>query len=186
MQLGFMLLIPMLLFPVNVIHKNFSSFYQNFTQYWIVISFIILVIIEACSITFIHEYNTRPNILFIEYLKYPREVFKMLFKGFTVDVIGVVLFVGFMSYFIFKIFHKKFVPQYKPAHFYLWPLILLIMLITIRSSLGHRPANPAMFALTENAMVNSLVLNSPYSVFYAAYSMKHETSAGKKIGRAHV
>ena len=183
MQLGFMLLIPMLLFPVNLIHKNLSSFYQHFIRYWIVISLIILVIIEACSITFIHEYNTRPNILFIEYLKYPHEVFKMLFKGFTTDVIGVVLFVGFMSYFIFKIFTRKFTAQYKPIHFYLWPLIILVMLITIRSSLGHRPANPAMFALTENAMVNSLVLNSPYSVFYAAYSMKHEASAAKIYGK---
>ena len=183
MQLGFMFLIPVLLFPVNLIHKNLSSFYQYFIRYWIVISLIILVIIEACSITFIHEYNTRPNILLIEYLKYPHEVFKMLFKGFTTDVIGVVLFVGFMSYFIFKIFTRKFTAQYKPIHFYLWPLIILVMLITISSSLGHRPANPAMFALTENAMVNSLVLNSPYSVFYAAYSMKHEASAAKIYGK---
>src|SRR6056300_562559 len=104
MQLGFMLVIPMLLFPVNLIHKNLSSFYQNFTQYWIVISFILLVIIEACSITFIHEYNTRPNILFIEYLKYPREVFKMLFKGFFLDIIFVFFSIGVLGRFVYKKF----------------------------------------------------------------------------------
>ena len=182
-QMGLILLIPMMLLPVNIIHKNLCAFYQNFVQYWIILSLIIMVIIEACSITFIHEYNTRPNILFIEYLKYPREVFQMLLKGFTLDLIGVVLFVGFMSYLIFKIFQKKGSTEYKSSHFYIWPLIMIIMLISIRSSLGHRPANPAMFALTDNALVNSLILNSPYSLFYAAYSMKHESSAAKIYGK---
>ena len=185
-QLGLMFLIPLLIFPLSFINGQTKNIYSAFLRFWIIISFIILFIIEACSITFINEYNTRPNVLFLEYLKYPREVFEMLFKGFTLDAILVVGSVLLVSRLIILAFRKQNQIEDKFIHLVIWPIILVLMLISIRSSFGHRPANPAMFAITDNAMVNSLVLNSPYSVFYAAYSMKHEASASKVYGKMDV
>ena len=52
----------------------------------------------------------------------------------------------------------------------------------IRSSIGHRPANPASFALTSDAMVNSLILNSAWSVYFAIYNMQHESNAAEVYG----
>tara|TARA_B100000035_G_scaffold126718_1_gene107868 strand:- start:26563 stop:28473 length:1911 start_codon:yes stop_codon:yes gene_type:complete len=185
-QLGLMLLIPLLIFPLSFINGQTKNIFFAFLRFWIIVSFIILFFIEACSITFINEYNTRPNVQFLEYLKYPREVFEMLFKGFTMDVILVVGSMLLVSKFIILAFRKQNQIETKFIHLVIWPIILVLMLISIRSSFGHRPANPAIFAITDNAMVNSLILNSPYSVFYAAYSMRHETSVSKVYGKMDI
>ena len=65
----------------------------------------------------------------------------------------------------------------------IWPLILVLMAFGIRSSIGHRPANPALFAITQDSMVNSLVLNSGYSVFYAIYGLQHESKSSDIYGK---
>ena len=44
------------------------------------------------------------------------------------------------------------------ARFWLtWPVVVLLCGLVIRSSVDHRPANPASFALTSDPMVNTLV-----------------------------
>jgi phosphoglycerol transferase MdoB-like AlkP superfamily enzyme len=48
--------------------------------------------------------------------------------------------------------------------------------------MGHRPANPAMFALTGDAMVNSLVINSGWSVLTALRSMRDEAISSEIYG----
>src|SRR5690606_8711393 len=42
--------------------------------------------------------------------------------------------------------------------------------------------NPALFAITSDAMVNSLVINSTWSVYFAIYNLKHEENAGEIYG----
>ena len=37
--------------------------------------------------TFIDEFDLRPNILFVDYLKYPREVLAMLFTGYKLQLV---------------------------------------------------------------------------------------------------
>ncbi|PFG54428.1 phosphoglycerol transferase MdoB-like AlkP superfamily enzyme [Marinobacter sp. LV10R520-4] len=54
--------------------------------------------------------------------------------------------------------------------------------MSIRSTTGHRPANPAMFALTSDALVNSLIINSTWSVAFAIYNLKHEADASARYG----
>ena len=56
-QLGLIFLIPLLIFPLSFINGQTKNIYSVFLRFWIIISFIILFIIEACSITFINEYN---------------------------------------------------------------------------------------------------------------------------------
>ena len=106
-QLGLMFLIPLLIFPLSFINHQTKNIYSSFLSFWIIVGFVILFIIEACSITFINEYNTRPNVLFLEYLKYPREVFEMLFKGFTLDTILVVGSVLLVSKLVILVFQKQ-------------------------------------------------------------------------------
>lgn len=55
------------------------------------------------------------------------------------------------------------------------------MAFGIRSTTGHRPANPALFAITADSMVNSLVLNSGYSVV-ATYTLLKETKSSDIYG----
>jgi phosphoglycerol transferase MdoB-like AlkP superfamily enzyme len=182
-QLSLLFLIPILFFPIAFINKNTQLLYEKFLRYWVLVSFTILLIIESCTPTFIMEYNVRPNILFIEYLKYPKEVLSMLFRGFTLQVILVLIFCGFTIKQIYKRMNISNNIRYNFSHLILWPFVVFLILILIRSNLGHRPANPAFFALTDNSLVNSIILNSPYSVFYAAYSMRHEANSTKIYGK---
>jgi phosphoglycerol transferase MdoB-like AlkP superfamily enzyme len=64
-----------------------------------------------------------------------------------------------------------------------WPLLLFLCLLSIRGSLDHRPANPAMFALTGDPMVNTLILNSSWSVIHAIYGMRHEARSSEIYGK---
>jgi phosphoglycerol transferase MdoB-like AlkP superfamily enzyme len=63
-----------------------------------------------------------------------------------------------------------------------WPLVVIALFVAIRSSVQHRPANLASFAFCDDAMVNSLVVNSAYSVLSAAYSLKGESSSSEVYG----
>ena len=64
-----------------------------------------------------------------------------------------------------------------------WPVILVVVALGVRSSLGHRPANSAMFAITPDSLVNSLILNSGYSVVYAAYELMQKTRSSEIYGK---
>lgn len=61
-------------------------------------------------------------------------------------------------------------------------LLVPIFFVGIRSGFQHRPINPAMIAFSQDRLLNSLPLNSTYSVMYAIYQMKNEASASKLYG----
>lgn len=184
-QFGLMLLIPLLLAPVFATSKLFKI-WQKFTYYWVIAGIVLLVFLEASTPGFIMEYDVRPNRIFVEYLKYPKEIFNMLWRGFKVDIfagLGFTLLAiwgmrGFMQPWL------KAKPTWSNKKIWIiWPLLFLVTALGIRSTLGHRPANPAMFAITPDSMVNSLILNSGYSVIYAAYSLQHESKSSDIYGK---
>ena len=184
-QLGLLALIPLVLAPLLAIKCWFNA-WQVFTYFWVIISIVLLVFLEASTPGFITEYDVRPNRLFVEYLKYPNEVISMLWGGFKVHIFAGI---GFTLLFIWVM--RKFMqpwlattPSWSNKKIWLaWPLIFLLTAFAIRSSLGHRPANPALFAITPDSMVNSLVINSGYSVFYAIYDLQHENKSSQIYGK---
>lgn len=184
-QLGLLAIIPVLLSPVLATRKFFNV-WRGFTFWWVLLSLVLLVFLEAATPGFIHEYDVRPNRIFVEYLKYPHEVFGMLWQGFKLE-----LFFGLlMTVIAFALVAKLLKPWREaeakwasPAVWLVWPLILVLTVLGIRSTLSHRPANPALFAITQDSMVNSLILNSTYSVFYAAYSLQHEAKSSAIYGK---
>ena len=184
-QLGLLAIIPLLLAPI-LATRRFFNFWRKFTYLWVILSIVLLVFLEASTPGFIAEYDVRPNRIFVEYLKYPKEVFSMLWRGFKVDI-----FTG-LSFTLLAIWAmRRFMQPWLNASSswsnkklaLIWPLILVLMAFGIRSSIGHRPANPALFAITQDSMVNSLVLNSGYSVFYAVYGLQHESKSSDIYGK---
>ena len=184
-QLGLLAIIPLLLAPI-LATQHFFNFWRKFTYIWVILSIVLLVFLEASTPGFIAEYDVRPNRIFVEYLKYPKEVFSMLWRGFKVDIFTGL---GFTLLAIWAM--RRFMQPWLNASStwsnkklaLIWPLILVLMAFGIRSSLGHRPANPALFAITQDSMVNSLVLNSGYSVFYAVYGLQHESKSSDIYGK---
>src|SRR5690606_15914881 len=68
-QLGLLVIIPLLLAPL-FFHRKAWNWWRHFTFFWVVACITLLVFMEATTPGFIGEYDTRPNRLFVEYLKY--------------------------------------------------------------------------------------------------------------------
>jgi phosphoglycerol transferase MdoB-like AlkP superfamily enzyme len=147
---------------------------------WLSFSLILIALLEFATPQFIYEYDSRPNRLFIEYLVYPREVFAMLWSGYRALLALVAIGLGSASWLVIRHFRKYNGHDQgwrKRTVLIVWPIVVLLLFMMIRSSFQHRPANLATFAFCDDAMVNSLVTNSAYSVLSAVYSLKNETDS---------
>lgn len=145
---------------------------------WLGLSLILIVFIEFATPQFLFEYDSRPNRLFVEYLVYPREVSAMLWNGYRSVLALVVAGVAAASWLVTRHFKKYTgnVDVWRARTILLvWPIAVLLLFVMIRSSFQHRPANLASFAFCDDAMVNSLVTNSAYSVLSAVYGLKNES-----------
>ena len=182
--LGLMALIPLLLSPLFIIFKAWKP-WKFFTYIWLISAITLIIFLEMATPGFIVEYGTRPNRLFIEYLKYPQEILPMLWNGFRIHVLVVLVMVTITILFMVRLISPWLKLGNTLPNLRYWvalPLVVLLMVLSIRSTIGHRPANPALFAMTNDSMVNSLILNSTYSVFYAIYNLKHEGQSSKIYG----
>jgi phosphoglycerol transferase MdoB-like AlkP superfamily enzyme len=183
--LGLVALIPLLLAPFLAI-KRFFKIWQKFTYIWVIAAIVLIVFLEAATPGFITEYDVRPNRIFVEYLKYPHEVMSMLWVGFKVEIFSVLGLASIAIWLMTRLMRPWLTATSSWSNVKLWvvwPLIFLLTAFTIRSSLGHRPANPSMFAITQDSMVNSLILDSGYSVIYAIYSLQHESKSSFIYGK---
>jgi len=59
---------------------------------------------------------------------------------------------------------------------------LLVCLISARGTVSHRPLNPALVYFSSDSLVNSLALNSTYSVAFAIKNMGNEKNASSLYG----
>ena len=184
-QLSLLAIIPIFLAPILATTRFFNT-WRKFTYIWVIATIVLLLFLEAATPGFIAEYDVRPNRLFVEYLKYPNEVVSMLWGGFRVHVFAALAAVFIAVWLMRKCMQPwlSALPSWSNKKLWLtWPLIFIVAMLAIRSSIGHRPANPAMFALTQDSMVNSLVINSGYSVFYAIYDLQHESKSSAIYGK---
>ncbi|GEM74542.1 hypothetical protein VSA01S_06540 [Vibrio sagamiensis NBRC 104589] len=148
----------------------------------------ILVYMELATAPFIMEYDLRPNRLFVEYLVYPKEVFGMLWTGYKLE-----LFIGLLGTVLTFVFgwkwSKKLTETTQQISWKWRPLLAVLVVIVgvagARSSLGHRPLNPAMVAFCNDPLLNDLTLNSSYSLLFAVNNMKSEKNAEQFYGKMH-
>ncbi len=161
------------------------SMWKRITYVWVVGSVLLLAFLEASTPAFIVQYDFRPNRLFVEYLKYPKEVFLTIWNGFRLAfVFGVLMSAGFvwLTGRLMR-FWLKVPRQWEyQKQILLFPFVAFITFAGIRSTADHRPANPALFAVTEDPLVNSLIISSTWSVAHAIYNMKHESRSSEIYG----
>lgn len=183
-QTALFLFLPILIAPLFC-HNKMWALWRRFVFVWTSIAIIIITLLEVSTPTFITQFDIRPNRLFVEYLVFPKEVFGMLWNGFRFILIAGVLAIIAITYGYYRMsqpwLNSTQLWSWKKILF-TWPLILFIVVAAIRSTTQHRPANPAMFSLTSDAMVNSLTLNSTWSVVHAIYGLKHEENVNDSYG----
>ncbi|NYT60048.1 sulfatase-like hydrolase/transferase [Alcaligenaceae bacterium] len=173
--------IPLLLSP----WLGHSALAVDITGVWFQIAWFLLVLLEVSTPQFIHEYDTRPNRLYVEYLKHPQEVFGMLWKGYKLMIVAAVVVLVLFAWLAHRLFAHGIpdavLPWWQGILFFLVAAALIFL--AIRGTLKHRPINPSTVAYCGDSMLNSLPLNSLYSVSYAIYSMKNERSAADIYGK---
>lgn len=182
--LGYFTVIPLLLMIPLTWALSARAVKVVFTT-WATIVLLLIVFMELSSPQFITQFDVRPNRLFIEYLLHPKEVMAMLWNGFRVTVIagvGLSVVLGAAIFYVLRIASARAVTWPVKRLLLTWPLVFLLVCIQIRSTTGHRPANPALFALTGDAMVNSLIINSPWAVLDAAMSLRKEANSSEIYG----
>lgn len=135
-----------------------------------------LVMNEAATPGFILEYGVRPNHLYVQYLMYPREVFSTLWGGHKAALFSSLFLMALSACLSFRLvtylLHPFILPSVKAGAAGLVALLAIVPL-GIRSTLGHRPLNPAMVAFCDVPLANTLPLNSSYA---AAYALAHLNS----------
>lgn len=184
-QLGLLSIPLLLLLPIASLQSGWRL-WRRLAYVWVIAALMLLVLLEAASPAFITEYDSRPNRLFIEYLKYPAEVFPMLWEGFRIHLFAGLAAVALTVLGLARLLRPWLAlerPRKNLRYLIVWPLIVFLCLLSIRSSLDHRPANPATFALTGDPMVNSLIINSTWSVTYAIYGLRHENRSSEIYGK---
>lgn len=183
-MLGYWNLLALLVLPIFILLKAERG-WQQFTKIWLLLVLGLVLAMELMTPAFIAQYDVRPNRLFVEYLGYPAEVFSTLWNGFRgwllVSVVGVTA--GWFG--LHRLAQRttaKTTLSNRAGSLWLWPIMVLFTVLSIRSSFDHRPANPALFAITADPLVNSLLLSSTYSVQFALYNMRHEADASRIYG----
>lgn len=184
-MVSFWVLIPCLLI-IFFKPNDWKNSWDKFTYYWAIVGATLIIFMELATPSFIMQYDARPNRLFIEYLKYPKEVFATLWNGFRIPFLMGIILTALLSFFATKLLSDK-KNTYEPVSYkkilITWPLVILCLAVCIRSTTQHRPANPAFFSITGDALVNSLVISSSYSVLFAIYNMKHEAKSSEVYGK---
>lgn len=157
--------------------------------FYLTLVWLLFVLLEVSTPQFILEYDTRPNRFYIEYLKHPKEVFGMLWKGYKCIVLSATAIVLATTVISYKLLNFYTQPLFQ-SH---WLIALLTTLVSavllfgiIRGTLRHRPINPSVVAFCGDTLINSLALNSLYSVLYAMYCIKNERSAEQAYGKMAV
>lgn len=183
--IGLWLIIPLLLAPLLAHGRGFVM-WRRFSHIWVLLGLCLVIFIEVSTPQFIVQYDIRPNRLYVEYLKYPKEVFSTLWQGYRAMLVGGVALTLMLLWGLHRLLKQVTAatqPVSRKALWLSWPVAVLVVFAAVRSTTEHRPANPAFFATTSDALVNSLIISSPYSVFYALYNMKHEARSSEIYGK---
>jgi len=189
--LCFLLFIPLLLstlFPITLTSATspIGRIRERSAQVWLTLIVCVLLFMELSTPSFINEYNIRPNRLFIEYLIYPKEVFSMLLKSHLPELINNIVLCSFASWYTWRWYSQpinRMITTSLPLRLISTVIVLFLVLIGGRSTLGHRPLNPAMVYFSTDPLVNSLILNSFYSTAFAAKEMLSEESLNYRYGK---
>lgn len=157
-----------------------SRIFQFILLLWLILWTVLLTILESVTPAYISYFDSRPARIFFEYLVYPNEVAPLLIKGFTVTLLVSSVLLVLVVAVLTKMVRTWIVSTDQWSLRGKWlalPVVLVLLLLGGRSSLGHRAANVSTVAFSNDQLVNELALNSTYSLLYAIYRIRNEADA---------
>lgn len=177
---GMLLLFPLSLTPLLCVFAWPRRIWEWLLPIYLTLCVLLLAFMELATPWFIDEYGLRPNILFVKYLIYPREVSAMLWSGYKLPIFIAAVTLPLLAWAAFRILRpaaRGMTRTHWLTGILLVPVLILVCGIAIRSSFGHRPANPSNIAVSTDPLINMLPMSSAYSMLYGAYEMRYEGEA---------
>jgi len=172
-----LLIIPTLILALTP--NMFKNFANTLLKYYMLLVLVLAIYIENATFPFIAQYDVRPNYLFVAYLEYPKEVFSMIFAAYKLELSIAFIMIASFIYFYIKRTKGKMTKAFETPYWIRFLLIFpvaILLFIGIRSSFGHRGANPSDAMYTGNRMVNEITKNSLHNIIYAVYASKKNDS----------
>jgi len=165
------LLIPALL--ISFLPGIWAKAGSTLTSVFLLLLFLLAVYMENATLPFIAEYDVRPNIIFINYLKYPVEVMNTIWAVYKLELLVAGLMMAALGWWFYRRIKPAILDVYSVAWWkraIVFIPIFIIIFAGLRSSFGHRPANPSDAVFSNNRLLNELAKNTIHNVVYAAYS----------------
>jgi phosphoglycerol transferase MdoB-like AlkP superfamily enzyme len=184
--LGLSLVIPALLFPILAATRWTFPTWRYVLRVYLPVMFVLVLFMELSTPSFINQFDSRPNILFFEYLNHPREVSSTLWAAYKMPIIFALMFLAVSGVTVSKQFRRmtRHLPRPRSLLVLLAaPVLLMLCLGLVRSTFDHRPVNPSTVALSKDPLVNELALSSAYTALYAIYETRHESQGGFRYGQ---
>ena len=176
----------LLLLPALVLHltpRPLAALGNALLRAYFFVVLLIAVYMENATLPFINEYDVRPNIIFLNYLKYPREVLSTIWAVYKPELFVSFVMMALAGWWFMRSPKTRFDAALQvPLRIRIIVLlpVLLVLVMGVRSSFGHRPANPSDAIFSSNRLLNEITKNTLHNVGYAAYSeWRHGGSAGK-------
>ncbi|MEQ1801811.1 MAG: LTA synthase family protein [Gammaproteobacteria bacterium] len=180
--LSFLPLLAQILAPGRVLR---SSVWERVQTAWLSGWILAMTFNEAATPAFMAEFGVRPNRQYVEYLGTPGVVFNTIWTANRASLLTGIGLAALAGYFARRVLRPAGTGQESPTP-WLRALVLLPLLVGLgygaRGSLGHRPLSASNAAVTADATVNDLALNSTYSVVYAIRQMWHEQDGLRGYG----
>jgi phosphoglycerol transferase MdoB-like AlkP superfamily enzyme len=184
-------LAPLLIIPISLLPLLTTNRWTLKPTLWVlkayfVILTAVLIFLELATPNFIAQFDFRPNILMVEYLKYPKEILSMVMTAYPAQALSAMLITLLLSFGMLRLLNK-ISRNIRPSIFWSAPLLSVLVFVLCvlagRSTLDHRPVNPSTVAFSSDPLVNSLALNSTYTVMYALYEkIRYESGDEKAYG----
>jgi phosphoglycerol transferase MdoB-like AlkP superfamily enzyme len=183
--LGLLLGIPAIITSLAAPMRPALSIWNPLLRIYLVLCFAGILFVELSTPSFIDQYDLRPNYLFIEYLKYPKEVFATLWAAYKLPLLVSIVITTTAAYLL----NRSIIKIQRNSQTISWqraliatPLLLILCFGMIRSTLDHRPANPSTVAFSSDPLINNFALSSAYNVLYAVYDARLENADKSPYG----
>ena len=163
--------------------------WQRLQTAWFSSWILLLTFNEAATPDFMAEFGVRPNRQYVEYLDTPGVVFGTIWNSNRASLLagtGVAVLGAFIARWLLRRAPRSQAAPTPLARLLILLPLLIVLGYAARGSLGHRPLSVSNAALTADASVNDLALNSTYSVAYAVRQMWHERESLRGYGNLPV
>jgi phosphoglycerol transferase MdoB-like AlkP superfamily enzyme len=145
---------------------------------------VVITFLECAAWPSLREFGSRPEALFIEYLKYGGQVVAMVLSGFLLETVVTIAAIGVIAWFAHRRLARATLAPWPRwgVRLLVFPVGAALLFAGARSSFSHRPANLSSASFSRNHFHNELALNSTYTLGYAVYRRKHETDTARDYG----